>query len=721
MSTDKLSSPVHGVGIGGHPFASRGNLTCYGHLSEQSRSATVSPPRRSQYNASLEGVREGEGEEEDGDGGEASDRVSRLASESFRGRGGWVGESFLSSGGTKNDSPQSMLLTSDQNAVMRMPNFASFMDQQKNLQALLVDIHEDPEGFTSFVKYRRRSLTPVSELAMAALNLAEAHLSDYKNISKVGQGRFSTVFYAEHKVTGMPRAIKRIQLSDVSDESHDQRAEKERKSKQHRKRGHQSKGTRHGTGDGSGGLRPGEELGRGKKGKRKVNEMTYEMCLKEVGLLNNLTNPNIVRLDTCFMDKNVLWVVMEWVDGGDLKGVITRTKHARERLSELTVWGYFTQICDALLYMHSQRIMHRDLKPANILVCMDGTVKLGDLGLGRYLHSESVLAMSQVGTPLYMSPETLQGQGHELVSDIWSLGCVLYELAMLSSPFASRHLTLDKLFAKIVRADYLPVDRHLYSERLSNLVDHLLLPDPSIRPKIDMVQPAAHLALQAQRNGVEGLDVEELAKCADQIYSSGKEGGTVACAMTAAPAATAPPAPTTPPHEGHHSSTNNGDNLLACSDSCAWPETLKPATASDFAMLTAHNDERPDAITPRNTTSSHGSERVSKESTKTNHPNPPSPAGRGRTSLPPPNNTPITSVERRNAKGFWGKSRDVGGGEQPADGYPSFAGMKRRVPVSALSKSHTGGYGDYGRRLLEMSLTDVLRRHSYSGCEIAAT
>lgn len=53
--------------------------------------------------------------------------------------------------------------------------------------------------------------------------------------------------------------------------------------------------------------------------------------------------------------------------------------------------------------------------------------------------------MSQVGTPLYMSPETLQGQGHEMVSDIWSLGCVLYELAMLTSPFAARHLTMDKV------------------------------------------------------------------------------------------------------------------------------------------------------------------------------------------------------------------------------------------------------------------------------------
>eukprot|EP00904_Undaria_pinnatifida_P002660 jgi/Undpi1/12395/HiC_scaffold_5.g02067.m1 len=91
-----------------------------------------------------------------------------------------------------------------------------------------------------------------------------------------------------------------------------------------------------------------------------------------------------------------------------------------------------------------------------------------------------------VGTPLYMSPETLKGQGHELVSDIWSLGCVLYELAMLTSPFAGQHLTMKKLFNKIVRADYLPVDRTSYSERLSNLVDHLLIPDPNIRPKIDM-------------------------------------------------------------------------------------------------------------------------------------------------------------------------------------------------------------------------------------------
>jgi serine/threonine protein kinase len=62
-----------------------------------------------------------------------------------------------------------------------------------------------------------------------------------------------------------------------------------------------------------------------------------------------------------------------------------------------------------------------------------------------------------VGTPLYMSPEVLRGEGHAFASDVWSLGCMLYELAMLRSPFEERSLTLDRLFAKIVKGQYAPV------------------------------------------------------------------------------------------------------------------------------------------------------------------------------------------------------------------------------------------------------------------------
>ncbi|CAE7775053.1 Nek7, partial [Symbiodinium microadriaticum] len=107
--------------------------------------------------------------------------------------------------------------------------------------------------------------------------------------------------------------------------------------------------------------------------------------------------------------------------------------------------------------------MHRDLKPANIFLTLDGTVKVGDLGLSRELSENTYQAHSKVGTPLYMSPEVLRGDGYDFKSDIWSIGCLLYELAMLKSPFKSEGLNLYSLFQKISQGEYSPLpDR--YSE-----------------------------------------------------------------------------------------------------------------------------------------------------------------------------------------------------------------------------------------------------------------
>eukprot|EP00903_Cladosiphon_okamuranus_P017257 g15902.t1 len=484
-------------------------------------------------------------------------------------------------------SPQSMLLTADQNNIMRLPNYSCFMHHQENLQALLVDIYEDPEGFKEFVETRRDARTDrLGEVSVTAATAGRESLSDYTNLSEVSQGRFSVVFYAENKRTRLPCAMKRIKLehlkiaTDKGKTSPEQQAQPPPPQQQpgHRGQRRAARATATATpspeestaaseppaapatspqstaaideetppGGGSlegrttsqigpaasaaAGMAPwegrlsrmsvGREGGHVKEGGgRKSNGravMTYEHCLKEVGLLKNLTSPNIVQLHTWFLDGNALWVVMDWVDGGDLRGLLERTKKAGNRLSELTIWRLFTQICDGLLHMHGERIMHRDLKPANILISRDGTVKLGDLGLGRYLDVHSVLAMSRVGTPLYMSPETLKGRGHGMVSDIWSLGCVLYELTMLASPFEGRHLTLKTLFRKIVRADYPPIDNTLYNEHFANLVAHLLIPDPNARPKISVVQPAAHLALdRALQDATEDFRSEQLATAAN--------------------------------------------------------------------------------------------------------------------------------------------------------------------------------------------------------------
>lgn len=141
--------------------------------------------------------------------------------------------------------------------------------------------------------------------------------------------------------------------------------------------------------------------------------------------------------------------------------------------------------------MHERRVMHRDLKPANIFLTRDGKVKVGDLGLGRFLSEHTLEAFSKVGTPLYMSPEVLQGKGYEWSSDVWSLGCLLYELAMLRSPFKEEGLNLYGLFQKITKGSYPPISS-VYTNDLRELVDEMLQSDPSKRPGARYVAQKAH-------------------------------------------------------------------------------------------------------------------------------------------------------------------------------------------------------------------------------------
>jgi serine/threonine protein kinase len=225
-------------------------------------------------------------------------------------------------------------------------------------------------------------------------------LAAYEVVSAVGRGKFSTVYKAYRKVDNTVVAQKRIRMGDVKHE-------------------------------------------------------TAAKCLQEVQLLQSLNHRNIIHyLDSFACHPNTLVIVLEWATDGDLQHHLKRIKSRGGSLPEPVIWSSFVQICEALAHMHERRILHRDLKPANIFLHSDGTIKVGDLGLGRALSDHTPEAFSKVGTPLYMSPEALKGDGYDMKSDIWSLGCVLYELATLVSPFKEDDLKMFQLFQKIVKGDY---------------------------------------------------------------------------------------------------------------------------------------------------------------------------------------------------------------------------------------------------------------------------
>lgn len=225
-----------------------------------------------------------------------------------------------------------------------------------------------------------------------------------------------------------------------------------------------------------------------------------EKCLKEVRLLESLNHPHIIKYIDSFIAENELIIAIEWAERGDLKRVVKRAQSDESFIVESRIWDYMTQIASALSHMHEKRVMHRDLKPANIFIAADETLKLGDLGLSRYFTTETIEAFSRVGTPLYMSPEVLRGQGYDWKSDVWSLGCVIYELAGLRSPFKTddQKMSLYDLFQAINKGEFPPLPER-YSEELKQLVYSMIQVDPGKRLNIPQILQLCDIHLNSTR------------------------------------------------------------------------------------------------------------------------------------------------------------------------------------------------------------------------------
>jgi serine/threonine protein kinase len=150
-----------------------------------------------------------------------------------------------------------------------------------------------------------------------------------------------------------------------------------------------------------------------------------------------------------------------------------------------------------------------DMKPANIFLMNDGSVKLGDLGLSRFFSSKTHEVFSLVGTPWYMSPEAIMNEGYSFESDIWSMGCFVYEICEMRSPFFLPNANLYLLGKKIRTADYEPMSVGLYSDALRKLVAQMLVIPTADRPTAAQVleycqQAFQHFSSVAASGGVGG-------------------------------------------------------------------------------------------------------------------------------------------------------------------------------------------------------------------------
>lgn len=210
-----------------------------------------------------------------------------------------------------------------------------------------------------------------------------------------------------------------------------------------------------------------------------LSEKEKENALTEIRILASIDHPNIVGYKEAFFDdeSHSLCTVMEYADNGDLLQQINEHKKKGTSFEEKTLWDVFIQALRGLKALHDLKIMHRDIKSANIFLSKDGTVKIGDMNVSKV--AKAGLVYTQTGTPYYASPEVWKDEAYDFKSDVWSLGCALYEAAALKPPFRANDM--QGLYRKVIKGDF-PLLPSKYSSDLFGVLRAMLTVSPIMRP-----------------------------------------------------------------------------------------------------------------------------------------------------------------------------------------------------------------------------------------------
>ncbi|KAK2503036.1 hypothetical protein MC885_016059 [Smutsia gigantea] len=201
---------------------------------------------------------------------------------------------------------------------------------------------------------------------------------------------------------------------------------------------------------------------------------------QEAQLLSQLKHPNIVTYKESWEGGDgLLYIVMGFCEGGDLYRKLKEQKG--QLLPESQVVEWFVQIAMALQYLHEKHILHRDLKTQNVFLTRTNIIKVGDLGIARVLESHCDMASTLIGTPYYMSPELFSNKPYNYKSDVWALGCCVYEMATLKHAFNAKDM--NSLVYRIIEGKLPPMPKD-YSPELAELMRTMLSKRPEERPSV---------------------------------------------------------------------------------------------------------------------------------------------------------------------------------------------------------------------------------------------
>jgi NIMA (never in mitosis gene a)-related kinase len=232
-------------------------------------------------------------------------------------------------------------------------------------------------------------------------------MEGFEILDKLGEGAYSTVYKVKRKEDSNIYALKKVKLKGLSD-------------------------------------------------KEKQN------ALNEVRILASVKSPFVISYKEAFIEEEseALCIVMEYADKGDLYQKIVHLKKIGCLIEEIDAWKIFIQMVRGLKSLHDLKILHRDLKSANIFLFSDGTAKIGDLNVSKV--AQKGLGYTQTGTPYYASPEVWNENPYDNKSDIWSLGCVTYEMLTLHPPFRAKDM--EELYNRVIKGQYKKIGDHSIKE-----------------------------------------------------------------------------------------------------------------------------------------------------------------------------------------------------------------------------------------------------------------